>query len=303
MRDVVGDQDHPAGGRDVLPAAPAPLEEHRVDRLHQHHREPDPAPGVPVPRLHPAHLLRTTPPSLHAQSSRPPAPVSTRPAARRRRAGSLGRRAVVRGGPGQAPAAGQVPAVRGRPAAAGARGAGALPRPGHGRRGAGAPARCGGCSWSPTTRRRGRRWRPPARGCCRTSRTPGSTRRSRTAPARRDAAVRARRRGAAVRRPAGAAAGRARRRAGGRGRARRGVRGRRRAAPGPRCWPPLPAGRSTPRYGPASAAAHRAAGAVELTGDWPSLRHDVDTAADLRTAAELGLGPATSAWTATHAVA
>jgi 2-phospho-L-lactate/phosphoenolpyruvate guanylyltransferase len=58
-----------------------------------------------------------------------------------------------------------------------------------------------------------------------------------------------------------------------------------------------------PRYGQASAAAHRAAGAVELTGDWPSLRHDVDTAADLRTAAELGLGPATAAWTATHAVA
>ena len=58
-----------------------------------------------------------------------------------------------------------------------------------------------------------------------------------------------------------------------------------------------------PRYGRASAAAHRAAGAVELTGDWPSLRNDVDTAADLRTAAELGLGPATSAWTATHAVA
>jgi 2-phospho-L-lactate guanylyltransferase len=59
----------------------------------------------------------------------------------------------------------------------------------------------------------------------------------------------------------------------------------------------------TPRYGQASAAAHRAAGAVELTGDWPSLRTDVDTPADLRSAAELGLGPATSAWTATHAVA
>jgi 2-phospho-L-lactate guanylyltransferase len=58
-----------------------------------------------------------------------------------------------------------------------------------------------------------------------------------------------------------------------------------------------------PRYGQASASAHRAAGAVELTGDWPSLRIDVDTAADLRTAADLGLGPATSAWTATHAVA
>ena len=58
-----------------------------------------------------------------------------------------------------------------------------------------------------------------------------------------------------------------------------------------------------PRYGRASAAAHRAAGAIELTGGWPSLRTDVDTAADLRTAAELGLGPATSAWTARHAVA
>ena len=62
------------------------------------------------------------------------------------------------------------------------------------------------------------------------------------------------------------------------------------AAPGPRCWPPArrPV---TPRYGQGSAAAHRAAGAVELTGDWPSLRNDVDTAADLRTAAELGPRP------------
>ncbi|HEV7657763.1 MAG TPA: 2-phospho-L-lactate guanylyltransferase [Mycobacteriales bacterium] len=58
-----------------------------------------------------------------------------------------------------------------------------------------------------------------------------------------------------------------------------------------------------PRYGAGSAAAHRATGAVELAGDWPSLRHDVDTAADLRAAAGLGLGPATSAWTAAHAVA
>jgi 2-phospho-L-lactate/phosphoenolpyruvate guanylyltransferase len=58
-----------------------------------------------------------------------------------------------------------------------------------------------------------------------------------------------------------------------------------------------------PRFGPASAAAHRSAGAVELAGNWPSLRHDVDTAADLLAAAELGLGPATSAWTASHAVA
>jgi 2-phospho-L-lactate guanylyltransferase len=56
-----------------------------------------------------------------------------------------------------------------------------------------------------------------------------------------------------------------------------------------------------PRYGAGSAAAHRASGAVPLTGDWPSLRRDVDTAADLLAAAALGLGPATRAWTAGHA--
>jgi 2-phospho-L-lactate/phosphoenolpyruvate guanylyltransferase len=50
-----------------------------------------------------------------------------------------------------------------------------------------------------------------------------------------------------------------------------------------------------PRYGPRSRAAHRESGAVELTGDWPSLRRDVDTAVDLAEAARLGLGPATSA--------
>ncbi len=46
-----------------------------------------------------------------------------------------------------------------------------------------------------------------------------------------------------------------------------------------------------PAYGPASAAAHAASGAVALSGDWPSLRRDVDTAADLRVAAALTLGP------------
>jgi len=56
-----------------------------------------------------------------------------------------------------------------------------------------------------------------------------------------------------------------------------------------------------PRYGPGSAAAHLASGAVGLAGDWPSLRRDVDTAADLVAAAALGLGPATRAWTAVHA--
>ncbi len=50
-----------------------------------------------------------------------------------------------------------------------------------------------------------------------------------------------------------------------------------------------------PRFGPGSAAAHRASGATALTGDWPGLRRDVDTGADLAVAAALGLGPATSA--------
>ena len=56
-----------------------------------------------------------------------------------------------------------------------------------------------------------------------------------------------------------------------------------------------------PRYGPGSAATHRDSGAVALTGDWPSLRRDVDTPTDLAAAAALGLGPATRAWTAAHA--
>lgn len=45
-----------------------------------------------------------------------------------------------------------------------------------------------------------------------------------------------------------------------------------------------------PRFGTGSATAHRAAGAVELTGDWPGLRCDVDTGADLAVARRLGLG-------------
>ncbi|MGH3739210.1 MAG: 2-phospho-L-lactate guanylyltransferase, partial [Micromonosporaceae bacterium] len=43
-----------------------------------------------------------------------------------------------------------------------------------------------------------------------------------------------------------------------------------------------------------SARAHAAGGAVELHGDWPSLRRDVDTAADLSAAAALGLGVRTA---------
>jgi 2-phospho-L-lactate/phosphoenolpyruvate guanylyltransferase len=48
-----------------------------------------------------------------------------------------------------------------------------------------------------------------------------------------------------------------------------------------------------PCFGPDSADRHAASGARRLTGDWPGLRRDVDTADDLRGAAELGLGPHT----------
>jgi 2-phospho-L-lactate guanylyltransferase len=50
-----------------------------------------------------------------------------------------------------------------------------------------------------------------------------------------------------------------------------------------------------PRYGGDSRLAHLATGAVELFGDWPSLRRDVDTPADLVDAEALGVGPATKA--------
>jgi 2-phospho-L-lactate guanylyltransferase len=58
-----------------------------------------------------------------------------------------------------------------------------------------------------------------------------------------------------------------------------------------------------PRFGPGSAAAHAASGATALDGDWPSLRLDVDTAADLAAAARLGLGPHTSRAVQTAALA
>jgi len=45
-----------------------------------------------------------------------------------------------------------------------------------------------------------------------------------------------------------------------------------------------------PRFGPGSAQRHRRSGAYPLDGDWPGLRRDVDTEADLRQAAGLGLG-------------
>lgn len=50
-----------------------------------------------------------------------------------------------------------------------------------------------------------------------------------------------------------------------------------------------------PRFGADSAAGHRASGAVELPGEWPGLRCDIDTPDDLARARRLGVGPATTA--------
>jgi 2-phospho-L-lactate/phosphoenolpyruvate guanylyltransferase len=50
-----------------------------------------------------------------------------------------------------------------------------------------------------------------------------------------------------------------------------------------------------PRFGPGSAAAHAASGAVPLPGALPGLRRDVDTAGDLAAAAALGVGRHTAA--------
>ena len=50
-----------------------------------------------------------------------------------------------------------------------------------------------------------------------------------------------------------------------------------------------------PRFGPGSAHAHTASGALPLDGPWPTLRCDVDTEADLAEATRLGLGPHTRA--------
>jgi 2-phospho-L-lactate guanylyltransferase len=50
-----------------------------------------------------------------------------------------------------------------------------------------------------------------------------------------------------------------------------------------------------PAFGPGSADAHRASGAVPLSGDWPGLVRDVDTDGDLRAALALGAGRHTTA--------
>ncbi|TQF67156.1 2-phospho-L-lactate guanylyltransferase [Rhodococcus spelaei] len=49
-----------------------------------------------------------------------------------------------------------------------------------------------------------------------------------------------------------------------------------------------------PRFGAGSARRHLDSGATALAGNWPGLRLDVDTAADLDAAAVLGPGPATA---------
>jgi 2-phospho-L-lactate guanylyltransferase len=74
----------------------------------------------------------------------------------------------------------------------------------------------------------------------------------------------------------------------------------------PRCYVSDAAGTGTtlltaigvpldPRFGPGSAAAHAASGGLPLDGEWPGLRRDVDTEADLIAAADLGLGRHTAA--------
>ena len=73
----------------------------------------------------------------------------------------------------------------------------------------------------------------------------------------------------------------------------------------PRCFVPDVHGTGTtlltavgvplrPSFGPGSAEAHRAGGAVALSGSWPGLVRDVDTDADLREALVLGAGPCTT---------
>ena len=49
----------------------------------------------------------------------------------------------------------------------------------------------------------------------------------------------------------------------------------------------------SPSFGLGSRAAHLAAGAVEIGGDLPTLRQDVDDSSDLEAARRLGLGPQT----------
>jgi 2-phospho-L-lactate guanylyltransferase len=62
----------------------------------------------------------------------------------------------------------------------------------------------------------------------------------------------------------------------------------------------LQADSMVPSFGPGSAGAHQAAGALRLDIDLPRLRRDVDTPADLRAAVALGIGPRTREVLAQH---
>jgi 2-phospho-L-lactate/phosphoenolpyruvate guanylyltransferase len=77
-------------------------------------------------------------------------------------------------------------------------------------------------------------------------------------------------------------------------------------ATAPRCFVPDVQGTGTtlltaagvqlaPAFGAGSAARHRDGGAVPLSGAWPGLARDVDTAGDLRAAVALGIGRHTAA--------
>jgi 2-phospho-L-lactate guanylyltransferase len=55
-----------------------------------------------------------------------------------------------------------------------------------------------------------------------------------------------------------------------------------------------------PMFGSDSARRHHQDGAVELTGDWPGLRCDIDTPQDLADARLLGVGPTTAETLAGH---
>jgi 2-phospho-L-lactate/phosphoenolpyruvate guanylyltransferase len=67
------------------------------------------------------------------------------------------------------------------------------------------------------------------------------------------------------------------------------------AGSGTTLYTAVPVDRFQPRFGPASRRAHLDAGVTELAlTDVPGLRRDVDTPADLGSAADLGLGPRTA---------
>lgn len=68
------------------------------------------------------------------------------------------------------------------------------------------------------------------------------------------------------------------------------------AGSGTTLYTAAPGSRFQPRFGPGSRRRHRSAGVTELDlADVPGLRRDVDTPADLNSAAGLGLGPRTAA--------